>query len=110
MEIQIVTITGLLFLLMASLIFHWRQFGHSERKATEISRLTRENLMLGDDKISLEADIIKLKAIILDKPKKQDSRELQEFLSDLFQGSGLVRVERVDPSSIFLHSPKGYQN
>lgn len=89
MEIQIVAIIGLLFLLMVSLIFHWRQFDHSEKKATEI---------------------LKLKEELEKKPKKQDSLELQEFLGDLFQGAGVVRVERVDPSSIFLHSPKGYQN
>ena len=86
MEIQIIAIVGLMFLLVVSLLLHWKQMDKLEKQSIENSRLREE----------------------LKQKPKQDSRELQEFLGDLFQGEGLVRVERVDPSSVFLHNPKGY--
>jgi len=40
------------------------------------------------------------------KHKIKDSRELQEFMLDLMRGDGLVKVTRVNPSDIFLRSPR----
>lgn len=40
------------------------------------------------------------------KHKRSDSRELQEFMLDLMQGDGLIRITRVNPSDIFLRSPR----
>ena len=40
------------------------------------------------------------------KPRPE-SLELQEFIHDLTQGSGLIRIQRVDSSSLFLRSPRG---
>lgn len=50
---------------------------------------------------------------ILVKEKKkrqknsQQSFELSEFLADLLQGEGLVKVTRIAPNDIFLRSPRG---
>lgn len=43
------------------------------------------------------------------KNKINDSRDLQEFMLDLMKGDGLVRVTRVNPSDIFLRSPREYR-
>lgn len=89
MDIQIVAIIILLSLLLISLLFHWKQLDRSVKNENEILRLKEE----------LEK-----------KPKKQQSLELQEFLGDMIRGDGLVRVERIDPSNVFLHTPSSYKN
>lgn len=40
------------------------------------------------------------------KHQLKDSRELQEFLVDLLQGDGLIKVSRVNPQDILLRSPR----
>ena len=42
-----------------------------------------------------------------DKLKNKESKELQDFMIDLMQGEGLVKVTRVDPSNVLLRSPRG---
>lgn len=40
------------------------------------------------------------------KPRRADSVELQEFLTDLMGGVGMVAVSRIDPANILLRSPR----
>jgi ABC-type bacteriocin/lantibiotic exporter with double-glycine peptidase domain len=41
------------------------------------------------------------------KQKLKDSRELNDFILDLMNGEGLVKVSRVDPANIMIRSPRG---
>lgn len=38
--------------------------------------------------------------------ERPQSIELREFLADLTQGVGMVKVSRVDPESLFVWSPR----
>lgn len=40
------------------------------------------------------------------KKKAQESLELRQFLGDLLSGPAIVAVQRIDPDSILLRSPK----
>lgn len=41
-----------------------------------------------------------------DQKQRENSIELKEFLADLLAGEALVSICRVDPSNVFLYSPK----
>lgn len=40
------------------------------------------------------------------RSNKTESAELSEFLVDLMQGDGLVKISRISPSDILLRSPR----
>lgn len=42
----------------------------------------------------------------LKKYQSEPSYEAQQLLHDLTRGSGLVKITRVDPSEVFLRSPR----
>lgn len=44
----------------------------------------------------------------LKKEKKapQESYEVTQLLQDLTQGAALIKIERLDPASVFLRSPR----
>lgn len=101
MSIQIVAIIVLMFFVVISLFLNIKQIDDRAKLNKELGNTTKEYVKIFDENLKLKEEIAK-------KPKKQDSKELQEFLADLFQGGGLVRVERIDPTSLFIHNPKGY--
>lgn len=47
------------------------------------------------------------KHLISQKPKKQESYEARELLSDLLSGVALVEVRRIAPAQVILRSPRG---
>lgn len=50
--------------------------------------------------------ILLLKEKKLNK-KRPESYELIEFMRDLMQRDGLIKVTRIDSSNLFLRSPRG---
>lgn len=58
----------------------------------------------------LTASIILNAALIIKFTKQSKSPpkslELQDFISDLSRGEGLIRMSRVDPADVILRSPR----
>ena len=59
--------------------------------------------------VSVACNLGLLTWIVLKKQKpvvRPESYELSEFLKDLMNGSGLVRVQRISTSDVILRSPR----
>jgi hypothetical protein len=67
-----------------------------------IETLILINLLL----ISLVANFYLFRKIKSAKPKLTQSIEVRDLLRDLVTGPALIKIERVDPGSVFIHSPR----
>lgn len=68
-------------------------------------------LSVCNEKISLLKKQLSDNQQLIEKLKKdisqrEQSIELKEFLSDLLSGDGLISISRVDPTNVFLYSPR----